>query len=63
MAGGMHGRRGACMVGDMRGRGRAWWACVAWGWVHVWQARTPPGRYYEIRSMRGGTHPTRMHSC
>ena len=39
---GGHAWQGACVAGGMHGRGRAWWACVAWGWVHVWQARTPP---------------------
>ena len=56
MAGGMRGRghawQGACMVG-MCGMGVG--ACVAGTYA--------PGRYYEIRSKSGGTHPTRMHSC
>ena len=59
---------GACMAGGMRGRGHAWQGACMVGMcgmgVGACVAGTyAPGRYYEIRSMSGGTHPTRMHSC
>ena len=60
MVGGMPGRgctwqrgvvhgRGACLAGDVHGRGGL---CMAGG--HAWQ---------ETVTIAGGTHPTGMHSC
>ena len=68
---------GACMeVGDMHGRGCAWWG-HAWqrghGWQralvagdmhgreHVWQGETCVA--VEIATMAVGMHPTVMHTC
>ena len=51
--------RGECVAG--------WGACVVggvWQGGHVWRGGGDVrARYYKIRSMSGGTHPTRMHSC
>ena len=57
--------------GGVRGQGVcAWWggcvwrgACMARGDIHGRGACLAHSKYYEIQSMRGGTHPTGMHSC
>ena len=61
MTGRMHGRvLGACMAGDMCGKG----ACVAG--EHAWQGgvRGQGACVAKEKAISaGGTHPTGMHSC